>query len=83
MNDFVTHDGEIVETPRVPQLVDTSGLSAIVRAEIDAQIVTARQFPRVLQRVIGNISTLATLDEETAAGHDTTRLNTRGPSTQR
>lgn len=63
--EIITEDGEIID--RVPQLIDTSGLSAIVRAEIDAQIVTARQFPRAIQRVIGNITTLATLDEETAA----------------
>lgn len=59
--------GEIVERATMPAMIDNAGLSTIVRAELDAQIVTAKQFPRSIQRVIGNITTLATLDEETAS----------------
>lgn len=66
MEDIDHSTGEIIERPAAPAAFDTAGLSTIVRAELDAQIVTAKQFPRSIQRVIGNITTLATLDEETA-----------------
>ncbi|RWX72528.1 hypothetical protein [Mesorhizobium sp. M2A.F.Ca.ET.039.01.1.1] len=67
MTDQTNQDGEVIEQrASVPQMIDTAGLSTIVRAELDAQIVTAKQFPRSIQRVIGNITTLATLDEDTA-----------------
>lgn len=59
--------GEIIERAAVPAMIDNAGLSTIVRAELDVQIVTAKQFPRSIQRVIGNITTLATLDEDTAS----------------
>lgn len=38
----------------------------LARAEIDQQIATARAYPRSITRAIQNITTLATLDEETA-----------------
>ncbi|ABS14269.1 hypothetical protein I6H96_02750 [Brucella anthropi] len=65
--EITTQDGEIVESTTVSVAAEGSNLSLIVRAEIDAQIVTAKRFPRVLSRVISNITTLATLDEETAS----------------
>ena len=42
-------------------------LAAINKSEIDTQISTAKQYPRNLARVLNNIETLATMDEETAA----------------
>ncbi|WP_253640067.1 MULTISPECIES: hypothetical protein [unclassified Bradyrhizobium] len=39
----------------------------MLRAEIDGQIATAKMYPRNVSRAIGNIKSLATLDEETAA----------------
>lgn len=39
---------------------------SLARAEIDQQIATARALPRSLSRVMSNIQTLATLDEDTA-----------------
>ncbi|PTL32530.1 hypothetical protein C7120_09210 [Prevotella sp. oral taxon 376] len=42
-------------------------LAAINKSEIDTQIATAKQYPRNLARVLNNIETLATMDEETAA----------------
>jgi hypothetical protein len=42
-------------------------VSTIVRAELDSQIATARQYPRSLKTAIDNIMSLATLDEQTAA----------------
>lgn len=62
-NAFDAETGEI--TTELVQ-IDTTALSAIVRAEIDTQIATARQFPRSIKGAIGNILTLATLDEDTA-----------------
>ena len=40
---------------------------ALARAEVDQQIATSRALPRSIQRAVSNITTLATLDEETAA----------------
>lgn len=39
---------------------------SLARAEIDQQITTARAYPRSIERAVRNITTLATLDEETA-----------------
>jgi hypothetical protein len=39
---------------------------AMQKAEIDQQISTAKAYPRVISRIVGNILSLATLDEETA-----------------
>ena len=61
--EVITRDGEVIErmTP------DASNLSTLVRAEIDTAIATARQYPRRMKVVIDNITTLATLNEATAA----------------
>jgi hypothetical protein len=58
----------IVEGP-LPQGygdVNTSLAVSLARAEVDQQIATARAMPRILSRVVQNIQTLATLDEDTA-----------------
>lgn len=65
----IDHDeitGEVVEAT-VPMLAETGMVSTIVRAELDSQIATARQYPRSLKTAIDNIMSLATLDEQTAA----------------
>lgn len=41
-------------------------LTALTKGEIDAQIATAKQYPRNLSRVLNNIETLATMDEDVA-----------------
>ena len=41
-------------------------LTALTKGEIDAQIATAKQYPRNLARVLNNIETLATMDEDVA-----------------
>lgn len=64
MSDIITEDGEVISS--VPALIDTSAFSAMVRAEIDTQVATARQYPRNLRKVVSNITTLATMDEYTA-----------------
>lgn len=48
------------------QVSNVESLGALNRSEIDAQIATAKQYPRNLSNVLNNIETLATLDEETA-----------------
>lgn len=52
----------------LPVGYEVSGSLAVslARAEIDQQIATSRALPRSVQRAISNITTLATLDEETA-----------------
>ncbi|MGJ0397443.1 MAG: hypothetical protein ACR65U_14570 [Methylocystis sp.] len=52
----------------LPAGYEASGSLAVslARAEIDQQIATSRALPRSVQRAISNITTLATLDEETA-----------------
>lgn len=67
--EIITADGEVIEDGdhiQPPALVDTATLSALVKAEIDTAITTARSFPRSVKRAIDNIVTLATLDEATA-----------------
>ena len=48
------------------QVSNVESLGALNRSEIDAQIATAKQYPRNLSQVLNNIETLATMDEETA-----------------
>jgi hypothetical protein len=50
----------------VMQVSNAESLAALTRSEIDVQIATAKQYPRNLARVLGNIETLATMDEEVA-----------------
>ena len=63
-NELVTtEDGELIEST----IPDVSLAIGLTRAEIDSQVATARAYPRSIQKAISNITTLATLDEETAA----------------
>lgn len=48
------------------EVLQTGALSELNRSEIDIQIATAKQYPRDLKKVLGNIRALATMDEETA-----------------
>ena len=51
----------------VEQFLPEPGLAvSLARAEVDQQIATARAYPRSIDRAVKNITTLATLDEETA-----------------
>lgn len=61
----ISHDGEIMQMP-VISTADQSLAVAMSRIEIDHQISTARAYPRSIDRAIKNITTLTTLDEETA-----------------
>lgn len=70
--DVVTQDGEIVTGHALPDGyemksdVDQTLAVALTRVEIDQQIATARAMPRAITRVLDNILSLVTLDEETA-----------------
>lgn len=54
---------EVIEPERAP---DESMAVALTKAEIDQQIATARAYPRKIKNVIASITSLVTLDEETA-----------------
>ena len=62
-NEIQTIDAQEVE---VMQVNNTETLTALTKGEIDAQIATAKQYPRNLARVLNNIETLATMDEDVA-----------------
>ncbi len=49
------------------EVIGSSGLSNLVRAEIDIQIVTAKRFPRSVVDFKREAEAMATLDEDTAA----------------
>lgn len=50
----------------VLQVSNTESLAALTRSEIDVQVATAHQYPRNLAKVLNNIETLATMDEDVA-----------------
>lgn len=62
-NELQTMEEQHIE---VMQVNNAESLAALTRSEIDVQIATAKQYPRNLARVLGNIETLATMDEEVA-----------------
>ena len=62
-NEIQTIDAQEVE---VMQVNNAETLTALTKGEIDAQIATAKQYPRNLARVLNNIETLATIDEDVA-----------------
>ena len=62
-NELQTMEEQHIE---VMQVNSAESLAALTRSEIDVQIATAKQYPRNLARVLGNIETLATMDEEVA-----------------
>lgn len=65
---LATMDGEEVETTTAVSLADIStSMTAVDRAAIDAQVATAKQYPRSVTQSLREALSLATLDEETAA----------------
>lgn len=66
-NEMITEDGVVIEQMHgLPATIDNAMAGALAKAELDIQIVTARQYPRSVKRALDNILSLATLDEETA-----------------
>lgn len=59
----MNHENEIAEV----EVVDSSALGEMERAQIDMQIATARKYPRSLSQAKSRMLSFATLDEETAA----------------
>lgn len=65
----ITQDGEIVPTGGLPAEYASQQQSLAVelaRAEVDQQITTARAYPRSITKAVQNITSLATLDEQSA-----------------
>lgn len=62
------HEVQVLEPQHVEvmQVNNVETLTALTKGEIDAQIATAKQYPRNLARVLNNIETLATMDEDIA-----------------
>lgn len=54
--------------PSQTEIINTTAIESIERAQIDMQIATARRYPRSLSAVKNRMLSFATLDEETAAG---------------
>ena len=63
MNEVQTMEQQHVE---VMQISNADSLAAMTRSEIDVQIATAKQYPRNLAKVLNDIETLATMDEDIA-----------------
>ena len=64
MNETITEDGEIITAPASAE--QTSLAIGLTRAEIDQQIATAHAYPRQTSRVIKNVLSLVTIDEQSA-----------------
>lgn len=56
-----------VQQAEIVTVSNAESLEALNRSEIDVQIATAKQYPRILSTVLKNVETLATMDEKTAA----------------
>ena len=65
--EVVTRDAHQFDEEHTGLTVQTSLAVSLARAEVDQQVATARALPRSIQRAINQITTLATLDEESAA----------------
>lgn len=57
-----------IDQPNLPAPVQAGfAVTAAARAEIDAQVATAKQYPREVSKVIARATGLATINKETAA----------------
>lgn len=62
----ITEDGEVIAEANDLTVLDSKLAVELARAEIDQQIATAKQFPRLVSRVSSNILSLVTLDQQAA-----------------
>jgi hypothetical protein len=71
------------------EVIETTALAAIQRAEIDSQIATAKSFPRQIQKALDRVREMATLTEAIAeechyslprTDKSGRRINIQGPS---
>ncbi len=66
-NEVITQDGEVLsELPVGYSGQEMSLAVSLARAEVDQQIATARALPRNVKKAVNNITSLATLDEQSA-----------------
>lgn len=63
--EIITQDGEVLE-PGALAALDSGAVAAMSKAEITAQVETARRYPRSVTRASKNINSLATLDDQAA-----------------
>ncbi len=56
------------DEPIEGELVQESALDAVTRVEIDMAISTAKRYPRSISKFVADVRSMATIDEETAAG---------------
>ncbi|AYO81605.1 hypothetical protein [Methylobacterium brachiatum] len=63
--EIITQDGEVLE-PGALAALDSGTIAAMSKAEITAQVETARRYPRSVTRASKNINSLATLDDQAA-----------------
>jgi hypothetical protein len=66
MNQLQDEDSARQDSTEITVASDVSLAVGLTKAEVDQQIATAHRYPRSLQRAVGNIMSMATLDEETA-----------------
>lgn len=66
MTDHHIIDADESEIEHLPS-TEVASLGIMAKAELDSAILTARANPRQIKKVINNITSLVTLDEETAA----------------
>ncbi len=70
------------------EVVETNALTAITRGEVDIQVVTAKRYPRSINKCMKDAETLATITKETAEscfyalprGKGAKKKNIEGPS---
>ena len=55
-----------MEQQNIITVSGAESLAAINRSEIDMQVATAKAYPRDVHKVINEITTYATMDQETA-----------------
>lgn len=63
--EIITQDGEVLEQGALA-VIDGGAAAEMSKAEIAAQVDTARRYPRSITRASKNINSLATLDEQAA-----------------
>jgi len=76
-----TAEAEVLETTQVVEIVPPTALGALERAQIDIQIATAKQFPRVISQSIEKAKNLVCHDPIIAASCRYSVPHTGGPIT--
>lgn len=64
--EYVTQDGEVVTEASALVALDSKLAVDLAKAEIDQQIATAKQYPRLISKVASNVLSLVTLDQQAA-----------------